>query len=448
MSRLDNFLALGFDFFLTKKGKESGILNDNLSKKDYLKTALCVPLDISKKFVRTQSQEFSVLMDNMRTYSGRVIASDKDYERGYTSTCLCGRKRVDSDLSDSSVPVVRGKESQKVYYSGLMKCGSVWRCPVCSFKITQRRQLEVFELSNKWLNLHEKTTGKKGRLSFITLTLRHSKSDLLEVLLKRLSEEFRKFQKTSVYKRIEEENNIRGFVKTLEIKYSFENGWHPHLHLLYFHTQEETHKFHKEFVKAWCKRKKISASLNAQCAKDVYTEKGIVDYVTKWDMSKEMTQGHHKINPNENKRFTPFLILRLLTENNFKNTYADRNFKRNLEGLFYEYSRYTKGKHLINISKNLKREMKLYEELLNIEIKSDAEILEDEKIDKVEFKISSNLFNKIVFKGATSLLLVAYENEGLNGVIDLLNLLKVNDKKNHQLLYCKRRKLLYQKLLL
>ncbi|MFJ1379400.1 protein rep [Capnocytophaga canimorsus] len=447
MSRLDNFLALGFDFFLTKKGKESGILNDNLSKKDYLKTALCVPLDISKKFVRTQSQEFSVLMDNMRTYSGRVIASDKDYERGYTSTCLCGRKRVDSDLSDSSVPVVRGKESQKVYYSGLMKCGSVWRCPVCSFKITQRRQLEVFEIADKWLDVPERT-GKKGCLSFITLTLRHSKSDLLEVLLKRLSDEFRKFQRTSVYKRLEKENDIRGFVKTLEIKYSFENGWHPHLHLLYFHTNDKPFDFHNEFIDAWCERKKISALKKAQCAKKVSSKKLIVEYITKWDMSKEMTQGHHKVKPDENKRFTPFLMLRFLTENNFKNTEADRNLKRNLEGLFYEYSRYTKGKHLINISKSLKREMELSDQLSTIQIKSDSEILEDEKIDKVEFKISSNLFNKIVFKGATSLLLVAYENEGLNGVIDLLNLLKVNDKKNHQLLYCKRRKLLYQKLLL
>ncbi len=432
-----------FSFFQDKKPV---VLNNGLTNKNYAEEVRPVPLDISKKFVRTPEEEFKVLMSKMRSYSGRVIATDKDYDRGYTSTCLCGRKRIDADYFDSPVSVVSGAESNKLYYSGLMKCGSVWRCPVCSFKITQRRQLEVFELANTWLELHEKNTNDLGRLSFITLTLRHNKHDHLDVLLDRLGDEFRKFQRTQVYKRLEQEHNIRGFIKTLEIKWSWENGWHPHLHLLYFHTSKESAVFHKEFLHAWCKRKRINALLKAQCAKDVYTMKGITEYITKWDMSKEMTQGNSKINENENTHYSPFLILRKLTENKWGKDEKSQYEKTYFGGLFYHYSRVTKGKHLINISKSLKKEMAEYEELAKIEIKTDAEILEDQPMDSIKFKIDPLLWNRIVFRDAMPYILLTYENGGLNQVSQFLTSsgivtddLQIKYDKKCKLLYCRKK---------
>lgn len=428
-------------FNVAKPVVERGYLNDSLVNRDYSKPVSYAPLDTYKKFVRTEVDAYKMLMSQMRTFSGQVLATDKDCNRGFSSVCLCGKKRIDAEIINSPVHLVKGENSGSLFYSGLMKCGSVWRCPVCSYKITKRRQLEVFELSNKWLGLTELTSEKKGRLSFITLTLRHDKYDDLSTLLDLLTSEFRKFQRTKVYKRLENEHNIKGFIKTLEIKYSEKNGWHPHLHLLYFHSSENTTPLYDEFLHSWCKRKNITASISAQNARDVYTEKGIADYITKWDMSSEMTQSNLKQSANS-ERYTPFGILRKLTLGDFPHDEKGEIQRKKFEVLFYKYARFTKGKHMIAISKNLRQEFKAYDELSSVEIMTDEQILSDEKIDRVELKIHPTLFNKMIFKGVHTLGLICYERGGLDCFCSMLFDFKVCEHEH--LKYDEKSKLIYE----
>ena len=45
--------------------------------------------------------------------------------------------------TSSNVEVLGYVNTDKTHYSGLQSCGSVWACPVCASKISERRRLEV-----------------------------------------------------------------------------------------------------------------------------------------------------------------------------------------------------------------------------------------------------------------------------------------------------------------
>lgn len=93
------------------------------------------PLDTHTKFVRTQNQKLRFLFDSMRKISGKILACEKEKEKGYSRVSLCGCARIASNSDKTPVHLYKGENGN--YFGGLVKCGSVWRCPVCSYKITQ-----------------------------------------------------------------------------------------------------------------------------------------------------------------------------------------------------------------------------------------------------------------------------------------------------------------------
>lgn len=365
-------------------------------------------LDTNIKFVSGDTQKFRIEFEKMRRYSGSFLIDDKDRKRDYNQVCLCGVRRLNSDLDNSPINVVSGVESGKIYYNGLMKCGSVWRCPVCGFKITKYRQNEIYYMSSEWM--------RRGfKISFVTLTIRHKKMEELRKTLDKLLSEFRLFQCTKSFKKLEKQHEISGFVKTLEITYGFDNGWHPHLHLLVFHNSENTNEFHHEFLKLWCSRKKIKALMTSQRAKDVYDGQGVSEYITKWDMTKEMTQSSFK-EAFGNQSFTPFSMLRKLALNDFSCCNEGQILKDILRYKFLEYCKATKGRHFIVVSKKMKA---FFRDVSGSEMKSDDEILQDEKVDKILFKVDIDLWDAFVKNKNVlpSYLINAYENGGIDYVL-------------------------------
>lgn len=388
--------------------------------------AVARSLDTHIKFVRDHSQKSRIEFDKMRRYSGTILADEKDEKRGYSSVCTCGVKRLNADADMSPVGLVRGAETGKIFFNGLMKCGSVWRCPVCSYKITQHRQDEIYYMASEWL--------RKGfRLSFVTLTMRHKKRHLLKDSLELLLSEFQKLQRTNCYEKMQKEHGIFGFVKTCEITFGLENGWHPHLHLLVFHKSEDVENLHTDFVKNWCKRKNVKALQKNQRAKLVYDGLGISEYVTKWDMTKEMTQSNFK-EGKVGQRFTPFSMLRKLAFNDFAKTSSEQILKDILQYKYWEYCGATKGKHFISVSKNLK---KFFKEQSGEDLKTDEEILQNEKVDEVLVKIDVNLWDTFVKdkRVLPSYLINAYENGGIACVLEFFQTVGYRVKLRGNLIY-------------
>ncbi len=313
--------------------------------------------------------------------------------------------------------LVRGQQTGKVFISGVMHCGSVWRCPVCAFKITRQRQLEVYDILQHY---HK----DNRRMSFVTLTVAHKKSHSLAMTLDLLLDEFRKMQRLKPYKHIRE--SYVGMIKSLEVTYG-KNGWHPHLHILFIHNYDVgksyRHAVAEDILDLWYNRKAIQERgtlRKHQKQYEVYTAKEIGEYITKWDASSELTKKLSKdarsytTKDGKKKKIekgtTPFGLL--------ADVWSRERKLEDIYSLYEEYVRATKGRANVIVSNGILKEMNANYPYWKT--KTDDEILKDEFIDKVLFSIGSSLWYKLFTQNKVIDLQVAYEKRGMEGVYHFL----------------------------
>lgn len=118
-------------------------------------------------------------------------------------------------------------EGQKAtaHYRGLESCKSVWKCPVCSARIVERR-CEHLE------SLVQAHADAGGTLVHITYTVRHVAADTAFALVRCLRDAYRKLTASRRYKALA--GSFLGTVRAQEVTYGVKNGWHPHYHVLCF----------------------------------------------------------------------------------------------------------------------------------------------------------------------------------------------------------------------
>ncbi len=117
-------------------------------------------------------------------------------------------------------------ETMTARLGGLQVCGSVWACPVCATKISERRKVE---LAAALSSAHE----KGWEVLMVTYTLRHYASDTLADLIEGLTKARRMATSGRAAKQLREDCGVVGSVRALEVTRG-ENGWHPHIHELVF----------------------------------------------------------------------------------------------------------------------------------------------------------------------------------------------------------------------
>lgn len=251
------------------------------------------------------------------------------------------------------VKVFQSVESMKAFFGGLMVCGSVWTCPVCSAKISERRRIELLNL----MNAHK---AHGGKLAMLTLTFAHSKFDALKPNIQALTESLRRMRSGKRYTRMKEKYNILGLVRSFEITHG-RNGWHPHFHLLIFYKSEHDIMYEMgNFYEMWnTATSAFSLKTNVK-AFNLSNESVSSQYVAKWGLDYEMTKGQVKMSKSESGR-TPFQILQDVTDLN------DEQDKK----LFQEYAVSMKGKSQLQYTAGLKKHYRLKE-------KSDLEIAEEQ----------------------------------------------------------------------
>lgn len=135
-----------------------------------------------------------------------------------------------ADGSAGAVGCVLDEEG-KARFTGLIQCGSIWECPVCQMKIKAGRARE--------LSYAVETHGIK-RCAMLTLTLRHDFEighDLKRVR-QALANVWRATTRGEPWKRFKRRIGVYHSVRALEVTYGEVNGWHPHLHILFFLTDE------------------------------------------------------------------------------------------------------------------------------------------------------------------------------------------------------------------
>jgi hypothetical protein len=262
-----------------------------------------------------------------------------------TAKCLRWRQK------DKTINVLKSKKSDSCHYSGLQTCGSVWSCPVCAAKVSERRRLELI----KGMEAH-KAAG--GRVNMLTLTCPHTQHDNISDLLEKQAIALKyMFKDRSVVKVLKEMGKV-GQIRALEVTHGRKgeqnNGWHPHYHILLFcGLGVDLSIFDDAQMRDWTVR--LYLRWSACCVRaglgEPSLEHGLklddgskaASYVSKWGIENEMTKGHTK---KASKGETPFDLLR---------AYSADSTDKQAGALFVEFAEAFRGKRQLHWSNGLKK---------------------------------------------------------------------------------------------
>lgn len=180
-------------------------------------------------------------------------------------------------------------------YGGLQTCGSMWACPVCAAKIGARRAEEVGAGAASW-------RARGGHIYMLTLTLRHNAGQALHALHAHMNAAYRKVGQGSRWKLAVARWGIIGRITAREHTHG-SNGWHPHLHVLIFSTDDLSAKLGE--VESWFNRRWRDelAKLGEEASEERGThlreaDDGAEDYIAKlasaWSVPGEVAGGQYK----------------------------------------------------------------------------------------------------------------------------------------------------------
>lgn len=264
-------------------------------------------------------------------------------------TSKCCRWRVPKQ----SLQVHRSIEHGKAFYSGLQVCASVWACPVCAAKISERRRAELVTAVAlaKSMGLHVK---------LLTLTVPHGLGDELPVLLDQIRNAWRRTSSTRAGDKLRKLLGIKGTIRALEVTHG-QNGFHPHLHVLLFLEQDATNGcIQGLFAPLWqnaCVKAGLPRPSDAHgCRVDdgSYAAK----YASKWGLESELTKSHTKKGRNGSR--TPWDFLRAVLD-------RSEGWQQSAH-LFRTYAESFKGQRQLYWSNGLRAFLALGEEATDEEV--------------------------------------------------------------------------------
>ena len=259
-------------------------------------------------------------------------------------------------INGTNVQVLKHRKTKKAFYNGLLVCGSVWHCPVCAAKISEKRRKEL-QLA---FDTHQK---EDGHIALLTLTFSHKKFDRLRDILAMFSTATQKFMSGRAFQNIRDEIGMIGRVRALEVTYSDSNGFHPHAHIALFYTNDVDLKdIENKMYLLWEKAcTKVGLTVNKKHGLKLENGEKASEYISKhgkdqetskhgtWGIDQELTKAH--IKKAKNGSLTPFDFLR---------KYIEEEDEKCLT-LFREYAECFKGKRQLQWSQGLKKKFVLEE---------------------------------------------------------------------------------------
>jgi len=251
-----------------------------------------------------------------------------------------------------SVKVMYSEHVHRAHYKNLAVCGSVWMCPLCSVKITERRRVELTSAIEK----------NDFKIALVSFTLQHSAKDKLPVVLSALLDGYRYLKKNRRWKEFAGDYRLVGSVRSLETTYG-KNGWHPHLHSLgFFESGASLRGIESDFKSMWLEClehfHRSASWLNGVDFRSA--QKDVADYISKfghepvdlkhpskWTMEHELTKAPSKISRVAGG-YTPLqLLASCLVGEKVQGLDAGR--------LWQEYAKCFKGKRQLVWSRGLRK---------------------------------------------------------------------------------------------
>jgi len=335
-----------------------------------------VLLEYIARFASTGEEKASarqLLRFKMQDQAGKILPGER------VSKCLRHRIPI-----KARVEIWRSEKFKKAHYKNLMVCGSVWMCPVCASKITERRRVELEKVIQE----------KKFQKVMVTFTLQHKSWESLARLYQGLSESFRNIKSGRSWEVFEQEAGIIASIRGSEITWGKESGWHPHFHVVFF-LERKSKKITREY-KDW-----FAAEITQKYAEKVakkgfyvspeygvkvsFDQDHVSAYAAKWGMDQELAKSPVKMAKGEN--LTPFQML--------LESAKDSGQKELFENLFREYAGTMKSKKQLVWSKGAREIFALDQEL------TDQELAEVEEEKAVRFaSLMDDHWKRIVYMAA------------------------------------------------
>jgi hypothetical protein len=272
----------------------------------------------------------------------------------------------------ASVEMLHNTEHQVAHYSNLLICGSVWLCPLCSAKISERRREELTRAITSHI-------AGQGAVYMATYTISHSRFDNLSCLLQTFLRARKRLKQGEYAQRRKQGFGVAGTISVLEATWSVLNHWHPHVHELVFTVRYDTDmsRYEAESRTACCQAAaREGMRMNEHGYRLDRTFGAVADYIAKfgreplgmpWGVEAEMTKGHLKHGRGPVEHFTPFGVL-----------YQVYQGREDLIPVFKEYARRFKGRHQLTWSAGLRKRL-LGEE----QEKTDEELAAEEREEAV-----------------------------------------------------------------
>ena len=229
----------------------------------------------------------------------------REFLRGITKVARCTKC---GHVIVEHVPTVHLMQARsgQARFSGVMACNSLWLCPVCSERIARKRGKALNEDLARW-------GFAGGGLGHQTFTIPHHIGDSLKSTVGAVTRAFRGLLSGRAWHRIEREFGIEGHVRFLEVTVG-PNGWHPHLHVLFFTerllSSERFFKLGQALYERFSKalsRRGVPVPDPRNCPLIRANNTGVGAYVAKVSAAAELTSWHTKLGRQGNR--SPFQVL-------------------------------------------------------------------------------------------------------------------------------------------
>jgi len=284
----------------------------------------------------------------------------------------------------NTVDILKAKEN--VFYSGLTVCGSIWLCPICAAKISERRRIDL-----KSAVAIAKENGYQVLL--LTQTIPHYVNQSLKSLEARFARARTKQRERYSWKTLSSRLGLAGTLRALEQTYG-QNGWHIHTHELLFiqpgADRVDIPQTMLEILTTWQRAcKSVGLRLpSIEHGVDLRDGSYADQYVNKWGIEEELTKSHIKKGRVES--MTPWDFLRGFLETG-DCLYAD---------LFREYAKVFKGKRQLVWSRGLRDLLGLDEEPSDYELavkeEEQAHLLASLSLDQWRFILSKEVRGEVL----------------------------------------------------
>lgn len=335
----------------------------------------------------------------------------KPWKYRYIAQSITKNHRVNScsrlHYKDTSIEVWQA-HNKKSYYKNLFACSSVWACPVCRYKILNKRKSEIIELCKR-----AQADGLK--VGFLSLTQQHKLYRSISQLNDQMhfvSESWRYLMSIPALKRMMKKARFE-YVRGLDTRYNKKNGFHPHLHLILFADSREDLQFISDtIIDYWITRSPESTKIN-QRYRPVYDnfEEQLTNYITKMNLADEITNPY--MNKKSNDSINPLDTLRLIEEKDFTDYSYDECVK-----IYNDFIHVTKGMRSITYSAGFKKKYKITE-------LTDADIVNDtSELRKLVIKVSDDVFKTLRDMNETHSILKAIDKYNADPGLSLISELR------------------------